>query len=321
MKCPKCGYLGFERVERCRNCGYDFSLTSSIPDPDLSIRGDPRTIDPLDDLSLIDAANAGPAARSADIVGDLDRVFGAPDVPAASTPPAPAVRSAPIRPRQELPLFGSPIPDDQPLITRVSPPRPPLAVRRATPEVAKLRTEQPRAATLDLALDLDGSASTPGMTPAAPGRMREEDSWSDDDAPSDAGVGARFLAVMIDLLILLVVDAVVIYFTMQICGIAVEDLNILPKGPLLAFLFVQNVGYLVAFTAGGQTLGKMAVGIRIVPEEDGSTLDLGRAFLRTLMWLLLAVPAGLGFVTALFSRDHRGLHDRFAGTRVVRASA
>jgi uncharacterized RDD family membrane protein YckC len=35
------------------------------------------------------------------------------------------------------------------------------------------------------------------------------------------------------------------------------------------------------------------------------------------MWLLLAVPAGLGFLT-VFSRDHRGLHDRFAGTRVVR---
>ncbi len=27
MKCPKCGYLGFERVDRCRNCGYDFSLS------------------------------------------------------------------------------------------------------------------------------------------------------------------------------------------------------------------------------------------------------------------------------------------------------
>ena len=29
MKCPKCGYLGFEHVERCRNCGYDFSLTAA----------------------------------------------------------------------------------------------------------------------------------------------------------------------------------------------------------------------------------------------------------------------------------------------------
>ena len=26
MKCPKCSYLGFETGDRCKNCGYDFSL-------------------------------------------------------------------------------------------------------------------------------------------------------------------------------------------------------------------------------------------------------------------------------------------------------
>jgi uncharacterized RDD family membrane protein YckC len=82
---------------------------------------------------------------------------------------------------------------------------------------------------------------------------------------------------------------------------------------------VQNIGYLVAFTAGGQTLGKMAAGIRVVAEEADSPLDLGRAVLRTLLWFVLAIPAGLGFASALFNREHRGLHDRFAGTRVVRA--
>jgi uncharacterized RDD family membrane protein YckC len=136
----------------------------------------------------------------------------------------------------------------------------------------------------------------------------------------DAGLVARFLAVAADLIVLGIVDVVVVYFTMQICGLTLADLDILPKGPLLAFLLVQNGGYLVAFTAGGQTLGKMATGIRVVPTESAS-LDLGHAFLRELMWCLLAVPAGLGFLTACFSRDHRGLHDRFAGTRVVRAHA
>jgi len=121
--------------------------------------------------------------------------------------------------------------------------------------------------------------------------------------------------------ILAAIDVAVIYFTMQICNVGIEDVAILPKGPLIAFLLVQNGGYLVTFTAGGQTLGKMAAGVRVVPEDSDGPLDLGRAFLRTLMWGVLAVPAGLGFLTALFSHDRRGLHDRFAGTRVVRASA
>ena len=109
-----------------------------------------------------------------------------------------------------------------------------------------------------------------------------------------------------------------IYFTLQICGITLADLDILPKGPLVAFLLVQNGGYLVAFTAGGQTLGKMLAGIKVVSEGPELPVDLGRATLRTALWLLLAIPAGLGFLTALFSSDGRGLHDRFAQTRVVR---
>ena len=38
MKCPKCGYLGFESVDRCRNCGYEFSLSQSVPMSELSMR-------------------------------------------------------------------------------------------------------------------------------------------------------------------------------------------------------------------------------------------------------------------------------------------
>lgn len=328
MKCPKCGYLGFEHVERCRNCGYDFSLISSasLPAPDLPLRGDPHAMNPLDDLSLVDAAMVrAPSVRMSDAGPDLDRVFGAPE-------PAPASSPAPSGRRAELPLFGPPVPDDEPLITRASPPRQPLAVRRATPDAPKARAEQQlRAPTLDLAIDLDEAPPAPAraLTPASragrsPWSTRDghaADAAAAESAAPDAAIGARLLAVIIDLVILAVIDAAVIYLTMQICGIGVEDVAILPKGPLLAFLFVQNGGYLVAFTAGGQTLGKMAAGIRVVAAASDAPLDLGRAFLRTLMWGVLAIPAGLGFLTALFSRDHRGLHDRFAGTRVVRASA
>jgi uncharacterized RDD family membrane protein YckC len=324
MKCPKCGYLGFERVDRCRNCQYDFSLTSTIPEPDFTIRRDTETESPLQELSLIDAATEWRSARPMpDIAVDLDRVFGAPE-PQAEHAGAPmksmaaAVDLQRTAPREELPLFGPPIPDDEPLITKASPPRPPLSVRRATPDVHRLRTEPPlRTPGLDFPLAESGPSPIPVVLPAdraaAVGRTEEED-------VRDASVGARFFAVLVDLLILAIVDAVVVYFTMQLCYLTVDDLGILPKGPLVAFLLVQNGGYLVAFTAGGQTLGKMVAGIRVVQSDSDASLDLGRAFLRTLMWGVLAVPAGLGFLTALFSRDHRGLHDRFAGTRVVRAS-
>jgi uncharacterized RDD family membrane protein YckC len=329
MKCPKCGYLGFERVDRCRNCQYDFSLASPTPEPDFTIRREPESSSALEELSLVDAASPwGSAPLPLGEDGDLDRIFGAPEskpAPASPMPGAPArVERLPrIEPSQELPLFGPPIPDDEPLITRASPPRTPLAVRRGTPDVPRLRADPPvRASNFDLALDLDVDDADPSMMPIVlPADRTTMKVWTDKEQVQAAGLAVRFLAVLIDVVILTIVDVLVVYFTMQLCDLTADELWILPKGPLVAFLLLQNGGYLVAFTAGGQTLGKMAAGIRVVQSDSDAPLDFGRAFLRTLMWAVLALPVGLGFLTALFSRDHRGLHDRFAGTRVVRASA
>jgi len=269
MKCPKCGYLGFEHVDRCRNCGYDFSLTDVEAAPDLSIRTDEPAIEPLADLAMMDAAISPRIARP------------------VSVPPS-----------SDLPLFASAALMDQPMAAQPSAPRPPLAVRRPTPDMPRVR--QPRMQTL--ALDLD-----PIARPAAAL-----------DRGDDAALGPRFAALAIDLAILAAVDAIVIYFTLQICGLTFDELGILPKVPLIAFLIVQNGGYLVAFTAGGQTLGKMAMGLKVVSAASEAQPDFGSALLRTLLWVLLAIPAGLGFLTALFSSDRRGLHDRLAHTRVVR---
>jgi len=297
MKCSKCGYLGFESADRCRNCGYQFSLSDEhdlpdlpeLPDvPDLTIRREEEPND-LDDFALVDAAAAPRVHTSA---------------PAAA-----------------LQLFAPSVDDDTPLITKPSPPRPPLAVRKSTPEVARLRTTSaPKASTLDLGLDLESidAPSAPRVAPAERAHISGPEPAMNYE---DAGVARRIIAACVDSVILLAIDVVVIYFTMQICGVAVAEFGLLPKGPLVAFLVVQNVGYLVAFTAGGQTLGKMAAGIKVVPEGDEGPLDLGSALKRTVMWLVLAFPAGIGLLSTFFDHDHRGLHDRFAGTRVVRATA
>jgi uncharacterized RDD family membrane protein YckC len=285
MKCPKCGYLGFDHAERCRNCGYDFSLAAP-PLPDLSIReGDPR-IGPLEDLAL--GNHTAPEPSKSEV-----------------SPPR----------TSRLPLFGAAPPADEPLITKPSPPRAPLAVRRATPAPRGRPPNRPEM--LDLALEdpPDASTATPHRTTTPSDAMA--DAVLPDNTEHDAPVGFRLTAVAIDALILAVVDLCVVYLTMQVCGVDTSELRILLGWPLFAFLAGLNGAYLVVFTAGGQTLGKMAVGIKVVPQQPEASVDLGRALTRELTWILLALPAGLGFLTVL-SSGHRGLHDRFAGTRVVR---
>jgi len=308
MKCPKCGYLGFERVERCRNCGYDFSLSSSSNVPDLSIRSSiPDNIQPLADLSLVDAGLTRPRSAPAPVTTpDLHRV----------------AAGVSVEPTPELPLFGSPIADDVPLITRPSPPRTPLAVRRATPEVPRARAEA-RSPMLDFVppeAEARPAASSVSVE-RTNGRGLAERPLESAPVAETAGVIARICAVAIDLAVLAAIDAAVVYFTMKISGVTLDDVAILPKAPLIAFLIFQNISYFVAFTAGGQTLGQMALGIKVVSDEAGASPDFSHAILRTLVWAILATPAGLGLLTALFNSDRRGLHDRCAGTRVVRATA
>ena len=107
---------------------------------------------------------------------------------------------------------------------------------------------------------------------------------------------------------------------MQICGLGVAEFGILPKGPLLAFLLVQNGGYLVAFTAAARRSARW----RRASASSRGPNDVARSRPRAPAHCRLARagrarPASAS-LTALFSRDHRGLHDRFAGTRVVRAA-
>jgi uncharacterized RDD family membrane protein YckC len=293
MKCPKCGYLGFEHVDRCRNCGYDFSLVEGPAVPELSLRDrEARAGNTPNDLALIDAA--------------------AP-IDSGELPPPESTRAQRQPPSSELPLFGETLlaPDDEPLITRPSPPRQPLSVRRATPEVPKLRSQ--RNPMLDLAQE-----DAPPLSPAARAHSAE---WPVERPPrvehEPAPFGPRSVAAAIDLVVLGAIDFIVIYFTMQICGLALADFYVLPKIPLGAFLLMQNGGYLVAFTLGGQTLGKMASGVRVIPARSEPPIDLSRSVIRAAVWMVLAAPLGLGFLTALIGREHRGLHDRMAGTRVV----
>jgi len=134
----------------------------------------------------------------------------------------------------------------------------------------------------------------------------------------------RTAAALIDATLIAAIEVAVVYLTLRLCGLTVAELRVLPPVPLGAFLLLLAGGYVIAFTvAGGQTIGKMAAGIRVVPipERDpgNARVSLGSAVLRAAGCLVSIVTAGLGYLPALFSRDHRALHDRLADTRVVRA--
>ena len=66
----------------------------------------------------------------------------------------------------------------------------------------------------------------------------------------------------------------------------------------------------------GQTLGKMAVAIRVV-RTDGRPTGVGAALLRLVGYLFSTLLLFAGFLMIVFDRQRRGLHDRLADTIVV----
>jgi uncharacterized RDD family membrane protein YckC len=304
MRCPKCQYISFDNGERCRNCGYEFSLTVDPASPDLPIQTGDEAIGPLGDFPL--EVNA--------------RRPGAPGPEAAALPPG-----GPITNSCDLPLFKERRPDDAPAVT----PRAPLAVRRSNPLPARGASrpsvDEPvldLGVAVPLARSSIPASAVPTMASAAATPSSHVTSPDGTDAHAlAADIGPRLLAGFVDVLILGSIGLVVLYLTLKVCGLQFAGAGAIPPLPFGAFLLLVAGGYFTLFTAaGGQTIGKMAAGIRVVA-MDGTVarVPLGHSVLRAAAYLVSALPAGLGFVPALVGADRRAIHDRLADTRVVKA--
>lgn len=306
MRCPKCHYISFDSTDRCRNCGYEFSLSVRSETVDLPIQTGGEALGPLADFALTDPDAPPRASRpSPDIAG-----FGDTPVP-----------QRPIPSSFDLPLFKDRrIDDDTPLVIPPAVPRVPLSVRRSTPIAAR---GDSRTSIDEPVLDLGPPEPIAPPIPLPHAPSGEAVDPGEGSTPS-AGVIPRLLAASVDGVILGSIAAIVVYFTLKVCGLRFDELRIVPPVPLAAFLLLVGGGYFVLFTAaGGQTIGKMAARIKVVPaRNDGPWKDrvpLGHAVLRAAGYLVSVLPAGVGLLPALFGADRRAVHDRLADTRVVKA--
>lgn len=216
---------------------------------------------------------------------------------------------APAAPADDLLLFP-PEPDALVSQPRV---RVPLRVRRSAHAERGARPGEGRrgAASASEAAAPGSEAAAPGSEAAAPA--------SEPARPRLARPGVRLAAGCCDLALLAGLDAAVVWLTLRLTGLDLQSLDALPLAPLAAFLCLLDAGYLVGLTAaGGQTIGKMAWGLRVA-DADGGPVSLPMAVARTL-WTPVSMTVGVGVVWIGLGREGRVLHDVLSGTRVVAVS-
>jgi uncharacterized RDD family membrane protein YckC len=88
-------------------------------------------------------------------------------------------------------------------------------------------------------------------------------------------------------------------------------------GPQLAGQEIIKMGYTVLLTGQfGATLGKLAIGARIVNLDD-SRISFGKALLRYIATFASQLTLGIGYLLVAVRPDKRALHDLLAKTKVI----
>jgi uncharacterized RDD family membrane protein YckC len=131
-----------------------------------------------------------------------------------------------------------------------------------------------------------------------------------------AGVGSRFLAWLVDMLIMgIFIAAGIVYLTAL-------DVGIQGAGSALAVLwkFVVEWGYFILFEWlwQGQTPGKRIMGLRVIAWQ-GTGITFFQSAVRNIVRTADSLPVGnlVGFLVAMCNRENRRLGDLAAGTLVV----
>jgi uncharacterized RDD family membrane protein YckC len=136
-----------------------------------------------------------------------------------------------------------------------------------------------------------------------------------------AGLGRRLAALLVDSLILVASGWLLLNMVAAGAVLSLGDGALAARAVGIATLVVAGAAglYRPLFEAGPwqATPGKRLLGI-YVAREGGGRLGLGRALLRELGRAICALTLGAGYLLALADGRRRGLHDRLAGTVVLR---
>jgi uncharacterized RDD family membrane protein YckC len=176
------------------------------------------------------------------------------------------------------------------------------------PAASSSQAEEPTEPLVEIPVWSPGSSSESAIPPAT-------------HAGSSAGAARRLEAALIDFAFLGAINIAIVWLTLQRCGLSFAEIGVLPMLPLGGFLLLLDAFYLLMFTAAsGQTVGKMAAGIRVVGASAAAEprVTIPQAAIRALATFPSVLVLGAGFVPALIG-SRLALHDRLAHTRVVRA--
>ena len=134
-----------------------------------------------------------------------------------------------------------------------------------------------------------------------------------------AGIGSRFLAQVVDVVIITIIQIIITIGAAALAGIFnAGELAVLIE-VILTFILIAGYFLISEAAWNGQTVGKRAVRLRVVGDH-GEPLTIAQAVIRNLIRVVDFLPVlyAVGIVAMFSNRRAKRLGDFAAGTLVVR---
>jgi uncharacterized RDD family membrane protein YckC len=247
-----------------------------------------------------------------------------------------AAAVAPVKPEPEPDPGPGPAPRDIPPADPLPLPPPPVIPREVRPQPrASASSSTSRAGGAEPARPLSPPPAAPPAPPpglravAGPRPARTEEGQYPSEITGAVAdpvpVGTRLLAGLVDFVIVSAIQSVLLapafyYWWVREIPVRPADVSFLPivlSLGLVPVVIALGVAYYVYYWGvRGATPGKQLLGLAVAGEDGAVPIGVSRATVRALGYLLSGLLLGLGFLMILFGGT--GLHDRLAGTRVVR---
>lgn len=132
-----------------------------------------------------------------------------------------------------------------------------------------------------------------------------------------ASLDVRLLAVIIDYFIIFAIYCLIA--TIVVLFIDEKQLRIIVSLAGLAIIPVSKIIYstIMESSARQGTWGKILMGLK-VSDEKGAPITFGRSLIRNLSKIISTATIGLGYMMGFFDKKQQCLHDKIAGTLVIK---
>jgi uncharacterized RDD family membrane protein YckC len=343
MKCPKCNYVSFDGVPRCKKCGFVFAqsdasgsgddIKSIIAEMSAKKVKEPRGDEPPD----LDKTVASIRESLDEIEGDTseESEIGAQDqtIQIDTDNLKLRVDENYIENKKEFPDHTEinweesvSLANDELHLTMHSGAEKgkEKTTETSDPDVPHTQTKHLKEELQKIGEDLKEIEEMP-VASEDPVPSNDSDLHFDISSVKKGGFWIRYAAWIIDTIVLNIIGIILLSIGSAAFDLASSGLQNLETEemvsimvPYFLFMLIIRITYFTYFHGStGQTLGKMVCKLKVV-RLNGDPLGYGKAFLRWIGYLLSGIILYLGFLWVAWDKHKQGWHDKIAGTYVIR---